>query len=278
MSSADERAELGVESLNALLDTILKRYGYDFRQYSQASLRRRLTQALPRLQCKTFDELKDLIVSDGDAFRKLLPQITVSVTEMFRDASFFRALRELVVPHLRTYPSLKIWIAGCATGEEAYSLAILLKEEGLLDKTLIYGTDINLNALEKAKAGIFSHQQMRQATEAYQKAGGTKEFSSYYHSDYSSSVISATLRSKIVFTDHSLVTDSVFSEVQMVLCRNVMIYFDRQLQDRALGLFDEALCRRGFLAIGPKESIRFSKLHKLYSVVSESEKIYQKGI
>lgn len=259
-----------------LLESIYRKYGYDFRHYARASLKRRALQALPRFSCESLSDLQALLMQDPLVFPRLLAMLTVPVTEMFRDPSFYLSFRKNVVPLLRTYPSLKIWVAGCCTGEEAFSIAIILKEEGLLEKSVIYGTDINHEALAIARKGIFDLEHIRKYTEAYQKAGGQQEFSAYYHSEYTSAVLEHSIRSKIVFSDHSLVTDHVFSEVNFISCRNVMIYFDRKLQERAIGLFRSALCHRGLLAIGPKETLKFSLHEKSFQAYDPAEKIYQK--
>ena len=206
----------------------------------------------------------------------MLEYLTVQVSEMFRDPSYFRALRETVVPVLRTYPSLKIWVAGCSTGEEVYSLAILLREEGLLERTLIYATDINANALQKAEAGVYAIERVPSFTENHARSGGRGSLSEHYTAAYGRVVFDKSLRRHIVFSDHSLATDSVFAEVHLVSCRNVLIYFDRALQDRALGLFHEALCRKGFLGLGSKESLRFSSHAQTFDELVAPERIYQK--
>ncbi len=262
--------------LNLLIDAILQKYGYDFRQYARASLKRRALQAAEHLRCRSISELQSLVLHDEESFPRLLSLLTVPVTEMFRDPSFFYSFRQNVVPLLKTYPSLKLWVAGCCTGEEAFSLAIVLAEENLLGKTLIYGTDINPFALETARRGLFDLEHMQKFTKNYQLAGGKREFSSYYHSDYSSAVLDSSIRSHIVFSDHSLVTDNVFSEVQFISCRNVMIYFNRELQDRALDLFRSSLSRGGILAVGTKESLRFSAQAKNFRAYVPGEKIFQK--
>jgi chemotaxis protein methyltransferase CheR len=240
--------------LQLLIDAIYLKYHYDFRGYAEASLKRRLATAMLRVGCATLSQLQDRVIREPAVFAAVLDLLTVPVSEMFRDPLFFRALRENVMPLLRTYPSLKVWIAGCSTGEEVYSLAILLREEGLLDRTLIYATDINPQTLQKAEAGVFHLDRV-----AYGRA-----------------VFDKTLKQHIVFSDHSLATDSVFAEVQLVLCRNVLIYFRRELQDRALGLFREALCRRGFLGIGAKESLRFSRHAEGFETLVREHRIYQK--
>src|ERR1700678_2644947 len=241
-----------------LIDAIYRMYHYDFRGYASASLRRRLKAAMIRFECRTLSQLQDKVVHDPAIFPALLDFLTVQVSEMFRDPGYFLALREQVVPLLRTYPSLKVWVAGCSGGEEAYSLAILLREEGLLSKTIIYATDINSGTLQKAAAGVYEVQRIAGFTANHHKSGARSSLSDYYTAAYGRAVFDKSLRDHIVFADHSLSTDSVFAEVQLVLCRNVLIYFNRELQDRAVGLFRDALCRKGFLCIGSKESMRFS--------------------
>jgi chemotaxis protein methyltransferase CheR len=206
----------------------------------------------------------------------LLQYLTVPVSEMFRDPPYFLALRRQVVPVLRTYPSLKVWVAGCSTGEEPYSLAILLLEEGLLDRTILYATDINHASLEKARQGIFPLDAMQAFTRNYQRAGGTRSFSDYYTAAYGGALFDKRLRDSITFADHSLATDAVFSETQLVSCRNVLIYFNRTLQDRALGLFHDSLSHRGFLGLGSKETLEFSGYADRFEVVSRPERLYRK--
>jgi chemotaxis protein methyltransferase CheR len=262
--------------LKLLLEAIYLRFHYDFRHYSAASLKRRLSLAMRRLGCESLSGLQERILHDAGTFPKLLSFLTIMVSEMFRDPAFYRALREKVVPFLQTYPSLKIWVAGCSTGEEVYSLAILLQEEGLLDRSLIYATDINPEALRKAKTGIYDLERIAQFSEAYHATGGRASLSDYYTAAYGSAVFDKALRRDIVFSDHSLATDNVFAEVQLVTCRNVLIYFDRVLQDRAIGLFRNSLCRKGFLGLGAKETLSFSAHRAEFSEFAHAEKIYQK--
>jgi chemotaxis protein methyltransferase CheR len=262
--------------MRLLLDAVYLKYHHDFRGYALASMRRRLKAALLAFDCATLSQLQDRILRDSGAFSRLLDFLTVTVTEMFRDPTYFRALREKVVPLLRTYPSLKIWVAGCATGEEAYSLAILLKEENLLDRSMIYATDINSHSLQVAQSGVYDLTRLPAFTENYQKAGGHMSLSHYYTARYGRARLAGFLRERIVFSDHSLATDSVFAEVQLVSCRNVLIYFSRELQDRAVGLFYDSLCRKGFLGIGSKESLRFSTHALSFSEVVREDRIYQK--
>lgn len=261
--------------LELLLEAIFRKYNYDFRQYSKASLRRRLQSALLDFQVNTISALQDRLLHDETSFPRLLQYLTISVTELFRDPPYFKAIRESIVPHLKTYPSLKIWVAGCSTGEEVYSLAILFEEEGILDRTLIYATDINPESLKKAETGIYDIKDIARSTENYQRSGGKKNFSDYYTVGYGAAAILPYLRQKVLFTDHSLATDSVFSAVHFISCRNVMIYFEKPLQDRAVGLFYDSLEHRGFLGIGEKESLRFSGNSKDFEVVSAS-RLYRK--
>jgi chemotaxis protein methyltransferase CheR len=262
--------------LQLLIDAIYYKYRFDFRAYAQASLKRRLTAAMTRLGCQSLSQVQDRILREPQTFTTLLDYLTVQVSEMFRDPSYFRALHERVTPLLRTYPSLRIWVAGCSTGEEVYSLAILLREEGLLERTLIYATDINPQALQRAEAGIYDVERIAGFSENYQRAGGHASLSDYYVAAYNRAVFDKTLRRQVVFADHSLATDSVFAEVQLISCRNVLIYFNRDLQDRALGLFREALGLRGFLGLGSKESLRFSIHGQAFEEIAPHERIFQK--
>ncbi len=262
--------------MQLLVDAIFLKFHYDFRAYAGASLKRRLTSALHRFECATLSQLQDRVLHDPTVFPVLLSYLTVQVSEMFRDPAYFRALREHVVPMLRTYPSLKIWVAGCSTGEEAYSIAILLREEGLLERTLIYATDINPHALEQAEAGVYNVDRIAGFTENHHRSGATTSLSDYYTAAYKRAVFDKSLRAQIVFSDHSLATDSVFAEVQLVSCRNVLIYFTRELQDRSIGLFRDSLCRKGFLGIGSKESLRFSAHADAFEEIRPAERIYQK--
>lgn len=262
--------------LKLLVDAIYQMYHYDFRGYALASMRRRLKVAMTRFKCQSLSQLQDLVLHDANVFPVLLDFLTVQVSEMFRDPPYFRAIREQVVPLLRTYPSLKVWVAGCSAGEEAYSLAILLKEEGLLERTLIYATDINPRTLQNAAAGVFDLDRIAGFTANHQRSGARSSLSDYYTAGYGRAVFNKSLKEHMVFSDHSLATDSVFAEMQLVSCRNVLIYFNRILQDRAIGLFRESLCRLGFLGIGSKESMRFSSQAEAFSDFVREEKIYQK--
>jgi chemotaxis protein methyltransferase CheR len=262
--------------LQLLIDAIYLKYHYDFRGYAEASLKRRLATAMVRLGSGSLSQLQDRVLREPETFGTVLDVLPVPVSEMFRDPPFFRSLRESVMPLLRTYPSLKVWIAGCSTGEEVYSLAILLREEGLLDRTLIYATDINPQTLKKAEAGVFELNRVAGFTENHHRSGARSSLSDYYTAAYGGAVFDKTLKQHVVFSDHSLATDSVFAEVQLVLCRNVLIYFRRELQDRAVGLFREALCHGGFLGIGSKETLRFSGHADAFDEVVREHRIYRK--
>jgi chemotaxis protein methyltransferase CheR len=262
--------------LGLLVDAVYRLYHYDFRGYAPASLRRRLKAAMIRFECGTLSQLQDKLMHDPAIFPALLDFLTVQVSEMFRDPEYFRALRLKVVPLLRTYPSLKIWVAGCSSGEEAYSLAILLREEELLAKTLIYATDINPHTLQKAATGVYDVQRIAGFTANHHGSGARSSLSEYYTAAYGRAVFDKSLKDHIVFSDHSLATDSVFAEVQLVSCRNVLIYFNRTLQDRALGLFKDALCRGGFLGIGSKESLRFSSHAGGFVDFDREQRIFQR--
>ena len=268
-------ADIDIE-LHLLIDAIYLKYHYDFRRYAAASLKRRLTVAMNRFNCETFSELQNQVLHDPAMFPALLDFLTVPVSEMFRDPGYFRSLRETVIPFLRTYPSLKIWVAGCSSGEEVYSLAILLREEGLLPRSLIYATDINPRVLQTAAAGVYEVERIAGFTQSHRKSGGNSSLSDYYTAAYGRAVFDKSLKEHIVFSDHSLATDSVFAEVQLVSCRNVLIYFNRELQDRAVGLFRDALCRKGFLGIGSKESLRFSAHQDSFGELVREDRIYQK--
>lgn len=263
--------------LRLLLDAIYLKYHYDFRRYAVASLKRRLARAMVHFGCETLSRLQDKVLHEPGVFPRLLDFLTVQVSEMFRDPPYFRALREKVVPLLRTYPSLKVWVAGCSAGEEAYSLAILLREEGLLERALIYATDINPHALAEAEAGVYELERIAGFTDNHHRSGARVSLSDYYTAAYGRAVFDKSLKKHIVFSDHSLATDSVFAEVQLVSCRNVLIYFNRELQDRTIGLFREALCRKGFLGIGAKESLRFSPHAEAFVELVREDRIFQRS-
>jgi chemotaxis protein methyltransferase CheR len=263
--------------LKMLVEAVYLKYNYDFRDYTGASQKRRVLVAMREMDCASVSSLQAKVMHEPSGFAQLLQYLTIPVTEMFRDPEYWVAIREQVVPFLKTYPSLKLWVAGCSTGEEVYSLAILLQEEGLLDRAIIYATDINPESLEAARRGVFALERMRLYTENYQKAGGKEAFSDYYTAAYNGALFNRALIENVTFADHSLATDSVFSETHFVSCRNVMIYFNRRLQDRVLGLFHESLCHRGFLGLGSKESIDFSAYAGRFDVLAKRERLFRKG-
>ncbi|MXP00782.1 protein-glutamate O-methyltransferase CheR [Altererythrobacter xixiisoli] len=262
--------------IQLLLEALYHQYHYDFRHYARASVKRRLIQARTQLGFSSFSAMQAALLHDLSTLPRLLNYLTVQVSEMFRDPAYFRALREKIIPHLRTYPSLKVWVAGCSNGEELYSLSILFREEGLEQRTMFYATDINPEALRAAEAGIYPLDQIRKFTENHQQTAAPTSLSDYYTADYGRAAFDKTLRERVVFSDHSLVTDAVFGEMHLISCRNVLIYFDRSLQDRALGLFRDSLARKGFLGLGAKESLRFSKHAEAFADFVREEKIYQR--
>lgn len=264
--------------LQLLIEAIYLRYGYDFRKYSRAHIKRRMMHRLAISGFKSLSEMQHEIIYNNEFFYDMLPDFSINVTEMFRDPSFYCGIREEVVPILKTYPFIKIWHAGCSSGEEVYSMAILLKEEGLYDNAQIYATDFNEQILSKAKDGIYPVANIREYTSNYQKAGGNSSFSDYYISKYDSVIMDSSLRKNVVFADHNLVTDGVFGEMNLIVCRNVLIYFNRELQDRAIKLFLDSLCPGGLLALGLKESVRLSKFSDYFEDVAEKERIYKKRL
>lgn len=263
--------------LELLLEAIFRKYQHDFRHYARASLRRRLSKALVDLRLATLSQLQDRILRDAATFSDLLQYLTVQVSEMFRDPAYFRAVREHVVPILKTYPSVRVWIAGCSTGEELWSLAILFAEEGLTERVILYATDINPHALQEARTGIYATSRLAGFSRNYLAAGGKRSLGDYYHAAYGNAKFSPDVLGQCLFADHSLATDSVFLEAHFVSCRNVLIYFDKPLQDRAVGLFADALVHRGFLGLGSRESLQFSRHGRGFTPFCASERIYRKG-
>ena len=259
-----------------LLEGVRLRYGYDFRSYAEASLARRIDAAQLKLGARSALDLLARVLGDADEFERMLSTLTVTTTEAFRDPRSFRALREIALPVLRTYPRLNVWIAGCSTGEEAYSVAILLKEEGLYERSTIYATDVNREALKKARAGIYPLEQMKGFAKRYAESGGKLAPSSWYVADYGFARFDASLRENIVFTDHNLTTDGPFVEAHLVMCRNVLIYFNSELQERVLKLFTSSLAKRGFLSIGAKESIRFSTCASEFESLDFEARLFRK--
>lgn len=273
MSNKDE--EVTDEDIEQVLDDTMEIYGYDFSGYSRASLRRRIVRLYALDNFNNLAAFRYQLRSDSNYFSRFLEQVTVNVTEMFRDPDFFQLLRSNVLPVLGTYPFIRIWIAGCSTGEEAYSMAIILKELNLLDKSLLYATDINEAVLSKAAKAYFPLQKMQTYTENYLKAGGQKDFSDYYTANYTLAKFNNELRQKIIFSTHNLVSENSFNQFQLILCRNVMIYFERGLQIKVLELFNNSLENLGYLGLGSKESLEYSSVYNKYERLAAA-KIWRK--
>ncbi|MFT3705353.1 MAG: protein-glutamate O-methyltransferase CheR [Agriterribacter sp.] len=263
--------------LKKLLESIRFVHGYDFTEYAEASVKRRVNHFMVLHKINELEKLGKMILQDEKFFEAFIQEVSVTVTEMFRDPLFYKSLRENILKRLATYPFIKIWIAGCATGEEVYSIAILLQEEGLLSRSVIYATDINQKSLHIAKEGIYPVAKMKEYTANYQKAAGTKAFSEYYKSKYNSVLFNKALKQNIVFASHNLAVDKSFSEFQLIICRNVLIYFNQQLQNKVLHLFYESLCTFGFLGLGSKESMLSFDKRKYFEDVDKKEKIFMKN-
>jgi len=270
-------AELERIEIELLLEGVYRQYGFDFRAYAYASIRRRLWKRIDAEGLGTVSALQDRVLHEPKMMERLLLDLSINVTAMFRDPTFYRAFRQHVVPLLRTYPFIRIWHAGCATGEEVYSMAILLQEEGLYERCRLYATDINEVVLQKAKEGIFPVDRMQEYTENYIAAGGKRAFSDYYLAKYGGALFEPSLTKNVVFSLHNLVTDRSFSEFNVILCRNVMIYFDKALQGKVHRLFYESLAMFGILAVGNRESLRFSPHEDRYEQINGPDKIYRKA-
>jgi len=268
--------ELEKVEIELLLEGIFRHYGFDFRSYAYSSIRRRLWKRIQTENLESVSGLQERVLHDPQMMERLLMDLSVNVTSMFRDPNFYTAFRTQVVPLLRTYPFIRIWHAGCSTGEEVYSMAILLTEEGLYDRSRIYATDINETVIRQARSGIFPLEKMQEYTQNYLRAGGTRSFSEYYTAAYEAAMFLPSLRHNVVFAQHNLVTDRSFSEFNVILCRNVMIYFDRSLQNRVHELFYGSLPMYGILALGSKESLKLSPFEEFYEEVNPREKIYRK--
>ncbi len=262
--------------IELLLDAIYRRYGYDFRSYVRTTIERRIRQFLADTPYQYISEMIPQLLHDRTFFSRLIRSLSISVTEMFRDPLFYRAVREQVVPLLRTWPHVKIWHAGCASGEEAYSMAIVLKEERLLTRSVIYATDISDEVLQRAREGIYDARVLQGAASSYSQSGGKASLSEYYNGRYNAAIMNPALRKRIVFSGHNLAADSVFGEMHLVFCRNVLIYFNSALQNRALRLFTESLVPGGFLCLGPHEDVRFSDVADRYAVVDDKTRIFKK--
>jgi chemotaxis protein methyltransferase CheR len=273
---AAERDDVDEIELALLLEGVYRRYGFDFREYAPASLRRRVWRRVHAEGLTTISALQEKLLHDPASMERLLLDLSINVTAMFRDPSFYLTFREKVVPLLRTYPFTRIWVAGCSTGEEVYSLAILLHEEGVYDRARIYATDINEAVLDRARAGVFPLDKMREYTQNYIKAGGQRAFSEYYLAKYDGAQFQRSLVDNVVFAQHNLVSDRSFNEFHVIVCRNVMIYFDRALQDKVHRLFYESLVTFGVLALGAKESINFSPFEDCYEDLDATERLYKK--
>ncbi len=263
------------EELEIILDDMLKFYGYDFTEYSKASIKRRIHRLMMMDRFPSFAEFRFRVKTDEQYLKRFVEEITVNVTEMFRDPEFYKVIRSEVLPVLATYPLIRIWHAGCSTGEEVFSLAIVLHEAGLLHKSLMYATDLNPDVLNKAASGIFSLVKMKQYSENYIASGGLHDFSEYYTAKYDKAIFDKKLSSKMVFATHNLVSDRSFNEFQLIFCRNVLIYFEKNLQDKVFDLFDNSLENLGFLALGAKETLRFTPIAKKYKQLGR-EKIWRK--
>jgi len=264
--------------IDLILEAIYHKYGYDFRNYSKAHVKRRLLNRLTTSNLKSISEMQHKVLHEPEFFEVLLRDLSINVTEMFRDPGFYLALRKEVIPVLKTYPFIKIWHAGCSTGEEVYSFAVLLKEEGLYDRSQIYATDFNRNVLDIAKKGIYPIDRIKEFTANYQASGGKQSFSDYYMANYNSVIYDQSLKKNLVFAEHNLVTDSVFAEVNLIICRNVLIYFNKELQNRVINLFYDSLINGGYLGLGSKETIQFTKKSDSFEVINKNEKIYKKKI
>ena len=265
-----------IEEYRQFLESVKFVYGYDFTEYAEASVIRRISAFMENKKIASLKDLGKKVLKDETEFEHFIQEITVNVTEMFRDPLFYKSLRKNVISRLATYPFIKVWIAGCSTGEEVYSMAILFREEGLLERTVIYATDINQDALQKARDGISSINNMKAYTENYMKAGGKNSFSDYYKAKYNAVLWDKSLRQNIVFSVHNLAMDRSFNEFQLILCRNVLIYFNQHLQSKVINLFYESLCPFGFLGLGNKESLLFSDKQKCFEEVDRKEKIFMR--
>jgi chemotaxis protein methyltransferase CheR len=265
------------KEIEEFFDSIRFVYGYDFSKYSEASIKRRITHFMKPREIEDLHVLGKLLIKDEKLFEEFIQELSVTVTEMFRDPSFYKSLREVITSRLSSYPFIKIWIAGCATGEEVYSISIMLQEEGLLSRSLIYATDINQHSLQIAKDGIYPVDKMKDFTKNYQKAGGKHSFSDYYKSKYNSVMFDNALKQNVVFSPHNLAVDMSFNEFQLVICRNVLIYFNQDLQNHVINLFYDSLCPFGVLALGNKESLLFSDKKKNFDDIDKKERIFIKA-
>ena len=263
--------------ISLLLEGVYQKYGYDFRQYSEAHIRRRVMNRMNMSGLVDISQMHSMVLTDETFMSVLLQDLSITVTEMFHDPGFYKSLRENIIPILKTYPFIKIWHAGCSTGEEAYSMSIILKEEGLYDRTTIYATDFNQQVLNYAKQGIFPNKIMKEYTINYQMSGGKESFSNYYTSDDDNVIMNQSLKKNIVWANHNLITDFVFAETHLILCRNVLIYFNGNLQNKVQNLFYNSLVDGGILCMGSKESLHFFDLNEEYTVLDKKQRIYKKN-
>jgi chemotaxis protein methyltransferase CheR len=270
------KGEISNDDYRRLLDSIYHQYGYDFTEYAESSVKRRILHFMNGREICTSDELLSVILGNESTFEEFVQELSVTVTEMFRDPAFFKEIREKVASRLATYPVIKIWIAGCATGQEIYSMAILLKEEGLLDRSIIYATDINQKSLMTAREGMYAMENMKTYTQNYLLAGGKRPFSDYYTAKYNLALFDKSLKNNIVFSPHNLVSDQSFNEFQFIICRNVLMYFNQHLQNKVTNLFYESLCTFGFLGLGDKESLLFSDKKDHFEKADDIQKIFRK--
>jgi chemotaxis protein methyltransferase CheR len=272
---ATEASDPSDLELDLLLETIYSKYHYDFRGYARSTLRLGVSRAQFLLSSPRVTDLVDLIIRDDSAFAALLREFTIQTSDLFRDPFYYRVLRESAIPHLATYPSVRIWVAGCGMGEEAYSMAIVLHEEGLLTRSMIYATDIDVESLQVAESGVYPVRRLRAFSENYLASGGRASLSDYYTTQYSQAAFARWLRKHLLFSDHSLATDGAFGEMQLVSCRNVLIYFEQKLQDRAISLFRESLSSRGFLVLGSQETLALSPQAGAFEPFAEEARIYR---
>ncbi|HQO48862.1 MAG TPA: protein-glutamate O-methyltransferase CheR [Bacteroidales bacterium] len=275
---ASQLLQLQDLEIDLFLEAIFRYYGYDFRNYNRAHVKRRIIHRQQTLGLSSVSELQHRVLHEKDFIEHILRDLSINVTEMYRDPAFYLAMRKEVFPLLRTWPYIKIWHAGCSTGEEVYSFAIMLKEEGLYDRCQIYATDFNPLVIETAKKGIYPISKIKDYTYNYQQAGGLQSFSDYYIAKYDSAILNQSLRQNIVFAEHNLVTDSIFAEVQLILCRNVLIYFNKELQNKVVRIFMDSLVKGGFLGLGSKENLMFTDVYEAFEVVDPKEKIYKKKL
>jgi chemotaxis protein methyltransferase CheR len=276
MNQEEGKDDITSAEIISLLETVYQKYGFDFREYSYAHIKRRIMNRLFLSGLRNISEFESKIISSDSLATLFLKDLSINVTEMYRDPDFYRAIREEVIPRLKTYSFLKIWHAGCSTGQEVYSMAILLREEGLYERSLIYATDFNQEVLNQAKEGIYSDEMIKEYTRNHQQSGGKSSLGDYYTSKYNRVIMDKSLKKNIVWANHNLVTDNVFAEINLIMCRNVLIYFNKALQDRVHTLFHDSLSKGGFLCLGSKESLKYSSVDNKYMEVDKKNRIFIK--